>query len=143
MTTCPNCRSSVAAPALERLGGLCVSCLSSFVLEGEPLEAAGPELPIQVGSTFRSLQVLEVLGWGGMGVVYKCRQPELDRFVALKVLNPVLAANDEFARRFNGEARALAALNHPNIVQIHDFGQEGGLCYLVMEFVDGVPLRAR
>jgi serine/threonine protein kinase len=142
MTACPNCRTAVSVAALGRLGGVCISCLSSFVLEGEPLESSGPVLPIAPGSTFHGLEVLEVLGWGGMGVVYKCRQPELDRFVALKVLNPALASNDEFARRFNGEARALAALNHPNIVQVYDFGQERSLYFLIMEFVDGVPLRA-
>lgn len=63
------------------------------------------------------------IGKGGMGAVYKARQPALDRFVALKILPPKLAGGPGFAERFNLEARALARLTHPNIVAIHDFGQ--------------------
>jgi len=76
-----------------------------------------------------------------MGVVYKARQPRLDRLVALKLLPQSLAADAAFAERFNREARVLARLNHPNIVTVHDFGQSGGFFYLLMEFVDGVNLR--
>ena len=76
-----------------------------------------------------------------MGVVYKARQPKLDRLVALKLLPQSLAADAAFAERFNREARVLARLNHPNIVTVHDFGQSGGFFYLLMEFVDGVNLR--
>ena len=145
-THCPSCRNPFPADALKRLGGLCLACLSDFALEGEPSggsEAGGPprDLPLQVGATFRSFQLIEVIGWGGMGVVYKARQEDLNRFVALKVINTTLASDREFARRFNGEAKALAALNHPNIVQVFDFGKEGSLYYLVMEFVEGASLR--
>ena len=76
-----------------------------------------------------------------MGVVYKARQKTLNRFVALKLLAPERVRDAQFAERFTREAQALAALNHPNIVTIHDFGQAGGFYYLLMEFVDGVNLR--
>ena len=76
-----------------------------------------------------------------MGVVYKARQKTLNRFVALKLLAPERVRDAKFAERFAREAQALAALNHPNIVTIYDFGQAGGFYYLLMEFVDGVNLR--
>ncbi len=76
-----------------------------------------------------------------MGVVYKARQKSLDRLVALKLLAPERVNDPRFAERFSREAKALAALNHPNIVTIHDFGQAGGFYFLLMEFVDGVNLR--
>ena len=76
-----------------------------------------------------------------MGVVYKARQKSLNRFVALKLLAPERVGDAKFAERFAREAQALAALNHPNIVTIYDFGQAGGFYYLLMEFVDGVNLR--
>jgi serine/threonine protein kinase len=78
-----------------------------------------------------------------MGVVYKARQKSLNRLVALKLLAPERADDPQFAARFEKEAHALAALNHPNIVGVHDFGvwQAGGFYFLLMEFVDGVNLR--
>jgi serine/threonine protein kinase len=76
-----------------------------------------------------------------MGVVYKARQKSLNRLVALKLLAPERADDPQFAARFEKEAHALAALNHPNIVGVYDFGQAGGFYYLLMEFVDGVNLR--
>ncbi len=76
-----------------------------------------------------------------MGVVYKARQKTLNRFVALKLLAPERVHDPKFAERFTREAQALAALNHPNIVTIYDFGQAGGFYFLLMEFVDGVNLR--
>lgn len=95
----------------------------------------------QVAAALPHLEILELIGQGGMGCVFKARQPKLDRLVALKVLPPSFAQDPAFAERFEKEARALAALNHPNIVTIHDFGQSGGIYYLVMEYVDGVNLR--
>src|ERR1019366_2224687 len=80
-------------------------------------------------------------GRGGMGVVYKARQPRLDRLVALKILAPEKERDPRFAERFTREARALARLNHPNIVTVHDFGEANGFYYLMMEYVDGASLR--
>jgi serine/threonine protein kinase len=87
------------------------------------------------------LEILECLGRGGMGVVYKARQKALGRIVALKILAPERSTDPGFAGRFTAEARMLASLNHPNIVTIHDFGESGGFYHLVMEYVDGVNLR--
>jgi tRNA A-37 threonylcarbamoyl transferase component Bud32 len=104
--------------------------------------AAQPPLPPeQIAPHFPQLEILECLGRGGMGVVYKARQKTLNRFVALKLLAPERVQDVKFAERFAREAQALAALNHPNIVTIHDFGQAGGYYYLLMEFVDGLNLR--
>ena len=76
-----------------------------------------------------------------MGAVYQARQLKLDRLVAIKILPPEWGRDPAFAERFAREARALARLNHPQIVGVHDFGEAGGLYYLIMEFVDGVNLR--
>ena len=104
--------------------------------------AAQPPLsPEQIAPHFPQLEILECLGRGGMGVVYKARQKTLNRLVALKLLAPERVKDAKFAERFSREAQALAALNHPNIVTIHDFGQAGGFYFLLMEFVDGVNLR--
>jgi serine/threonine protein kinase len=85
--------------------------------------------------------VLELIGAGGMGAVYKARQPKLGRLVALKTLSQDLAESPAFSERFNREARVLALLNHPNIVTVYDFGKQGGFFFLLMEYVDGVNLR--
>jgi serine/threonine protein kinase len=90
---------------------------------------------------FPQYEILELLGHGGMGAVYKARQPSLDRLVAIKILPPKTGGDPGFADRFTREARALAKLNHPNIVAVHEFGQAGGLHYFVMEYVEGLNLR--
>ena len=143
---CPSCRKPLAPDAPL---GLCPDCLIKAGLNpgtdpGDPaLSAAGfvPPSVEELARLFPQLEILEFIGQGGMGAVYKARQPKLDRFVALKILPPAAAGDPGFAERFNREARALARLSHPNIVAVHDFGQAGGLHYLVMEFVDGVNLR--
>src|SRR5215470_17700582 len=100
-----------------------------------------PPTPSELAPLFPQLQILELLGKGGMGAVYKARQPALDRLVALKILPAAIENTSRFAERFNREARALARLNHPGIVTVHDFGVAGNLHYLIMEFVDGPNLR--
>jgi predicted Ser/Thr protein kinase len=103
-----------------------------------PVTSLAPE---ELAPNFPQLEIIECLGRGGMGVVYKARQKSLNRFVALKLLAPERAGDPQFAARFEKEAHALAALNHPNIVGVYDFGQAGGFYFLLMEFVDGVNLR--
>jgi tRNA A-37 threonylcarbamoyl transferase component Bud32 len=96
----------------------------------------------EVSAAFPQLEVLELIGQGGMGCVFKARQPKLDRFVALKLLPASLAERDPaFAGRFEREGQLLARLHHPNIVTVHDSGTAGGFFYLLMEYVDGVNLR--
>jgi serine/threonine-protein kinase len=90
---------------------------------------------------FPQLEILEILGCGGMGAVYKARQRSLDRLVALKILTPARARDGAFAERFTREARALARLNHPHIVDVYDFGEAGGVFFVLIEYVDGVNLR--
>jgi len=139
---CPKCQ----APLLENAPqGLCPKCLLAAAATptetGKAHEKNPPPSLEEVAAAFPQLQILEIIGQGGMGVVYKARQPRLDRLVALKLLPLSLAADATFAERFNREARVLARLNHPHIVTVHDFGQSGGFFYLLMEFVDGVNLR--
>jgi serine/threonine protein kinase len=95
----------------------------------------------EIAKQFPQLHIIELLGQGGMGVVYKAKQPNLDRLVALKILPTEAAREPGFPERFTREARALAKLTHPGIVGVYDFGQQGGMYYLLMEFVDGMNLR--
>ena len=85
-------------------------------------------------------EILEKIGRGGMGVVFKARQLSVDRVVALKLLPEAMAQDESFAERFVREARSAAAVSHPNIVQVHDVGQDGPTRYIVMEFVEGENL---
>ena len=104
--------------------------------------AAPPLTPAELAAEFPQLEILELLGRGGMGAVYKARQRDLDRYVALKILRPGLDADPGFAERFTREARALAQLNHPGIVTLYEFGKtSAGRYFILMEFVDGVNLR--
>jgi TM2 domain-containing membrane protein YozV/predicted Ser/Thr protein kinase len=140
---CPNCQKTLPTDAPL---GLCPDCLiKAGFPSGSGTAAPGPGFtppPVEeIAKLFPQLEIVCFLGKGGMGAVYKARQPALDRFVALKVLPPTVANDPGFAERFNREARALARLSHPNIVTIHDFGQAGGLHYLLMELVDGTNLR--
>lgn len=100
-----------------------------------------PPDPEELAGHFPQLEILELLGVGGMGAVYKARQPGLDRLVALKILPPEVGRDPAFAERFAREARAMARLSHPNVVAIHDSGQAAEFYYFVMEFVEGVNLR--
>jgi uncharacterized protein (TIGR03067 family) len=102
--------------------------------------SAPPSLD-ELAQQFPQLEILELLGQGGMGIVYKARQPRLDRFVALKILPAEAGRDPAFAERFAREARALAKLTHPGIIAVYDFGESDGRFYLLMEFVDGVNLR--
>jgi serine/threonine-protein kinase len=95
----------------------------------------------RLAELFPSLEIIELIGAGGMGAVYKARQQGLDRIVALKVLPEELGHDVKFALRFTREARALARLNHPNIVSVFEFGHVEEIYYFLMEYVDGSTLR--
>ncbi|HXX94064.1 MAG TPA: serine/threonine-protein kinase, partial [Planctomycetota bacterium] len=141
MTTdvrCLQCSEKFPAHVVDQFGGMCPACVAGFA----ELPAPGEKV-LAPGATFGRYEIQDVLGRGGMGVVYRARQPDLDRIVALKVLSPRLSADRSFVERFGHEAKALARLNHPHIVTVHDSGVEAGTPYLAMEYVEGESLRKR
>ncbi|MCA1561193.1 MAG: serine/threonine protein kinase, partial [Acidobacteria bacterium] len=93
------------------------------------------------GSRLGPYEIVGLLGAGGMGEVYRARDPRLHRELAIKVLPAALASNPERLRRFRREASAAAALNHPNICTIHEIGDADGRAFIVMEYVEGATLR--
>ena len=144
---CARCGTALPKDAPE---GLCPACLihagigtDQGATETNPGRGpnAPPPSPQEIARRFPQLEILELIGQGGMGIVYKARQPRLDRVVALKILPLESGRDPTFAERFAREARALARLNHPHIVAIYDFGEVDGLYYFLMEHVDGVDLR--
>src|SRR6266404_947707 len=150
--TCPECQAELPGDAPR---DLCPKCLLQQALSdsngngSSPREAASPGLqgrfvapaPAELARRFPDLEIIELLGQGGMGAVYKARQKKLDRLVALKIMPPESASDPAFAERFAREARALARLNHPSIVCVHDYGEVDGLYHFIMEYVDGLNLR--
>jgi len=166
---CPGCGKALAADAPQ---GICPECLMKAGFgTAAGTEAGGgsgfvPPTVQELAKLFPQLEILELIGRGGMGAVYKARQPGLDRLVAFKILPPQTGSDPGFAERFTREARALARLSHPNIVPVYDFGQVSGagvspatgasrpsaamitggtpappLHYFIMEYVDGANLR--
>jgi hypothetical protein len=100
-------------------------------------------MTLPAGTRLGNLEIVAQIGAGGMGEVYKARDLKLDRFVAVKVLPPSLAENRDLISRFEREARAIAALNHPNVMGIYDFAKEGEHAFLVVELLEGESLRDR
>jgi hypothetical protein len=147
---CPRCHRELSAAVAE---GLCPECLFRQALAGpgtgpypdeanrSPAPVFVPPTPAELARHFPQLEILRLVGQGGMGAVYLARQPELDRLVAIKVLPPEVARGSGFMERFSREARSLARLNHPHIVTIFDFGVTDGLYYFTMEYVDGKNVR--
>ncbi|MEA3210675.1 MAG: eukaryotic-like serine/threonine-protein kinase [Chthoniobacter sp.] len=143
---CPQCQQPLAPDAPD---GLCPQCLLKAAAGPPPASAIdglhGDLIdigdPAEVAKRLPQFEIIALLGRGGMGVVYQARQLQLDRLVALKILPPVDALSPDFIARFAREARSLARLNHANIVHVYDFGETGGLYYIIMEFVDGANLR--
>ena len=140
-------------PIADVAEGLCPECLFREALAGpgttpyhdkaspSPAPVFVPPTPAELAARFPQLDIVRLLGRGGMGAVYLARQPELDRMVAVKILPPEVARDPDFMERFTREARSLARLNHPNIVTIFDFGETDGLYYFTMEYVDGKNVR--
>jgi serine/threonine protein kinase len=146
--TCPQCGGPLPDDAFR---GICPRCLMQMnladptVMEDEtgakPKKPKAPSVA-EIAPLFPQLEILELIGQGGMGAVYKARQKQLDRVVALKILPQEIGEAPGFAERFTREAKALAKLNHPGIVTIHEFGKADGLYFFLMEYVDGLNLRA-
>ncbi len=148
-TNCKNCGIPIPANSPS---GICPKCTFGLAMNDQAPHrgslastAMGGSFiaprPEDLQNRFDNLEIIELLGHGGMGAVYKARQKNLDRIVALKVLSPRLTDDPSFAQRFTREARTLAKLAHPNIVMVFEFGTAGDMHYLLMEFVDGVDLR--
>jgi tRNA A-37 threonylcarbamoyl transferase component Bud32 len=151
---CPQCGTRLPTGALA---GLCPACLLQLGAAADTLTDAKqksfqPPSVAELAPLFPQLEILELVGKGGMGAVYKARQKQLDRIVALKILPPGIGEDAAFAERFTREAKALAKLNHPGIVTLYEFGQttlpqtpdarpHPQLYFFLMEFVDGVNLR--
>ncbi|MFA6543423.1 MAG: protein kinase [Limisphaerales bacterium] len=150
---CPQCSTPLPGGALA---GLCPACLLKMGATADTLTDAKqpafqPPPVAELAALFPQLEILELIGKGGMGAVYKARQKQLDRIVALKILPPGIGDDPAFAERFTREAKALAKLNHPGIVTLYEFGVTSGsqpstlnsqpLYYFLMEYVDGVNLR--
>jgi|GEM_PF-6096196 len=145
---CPECGADMPA---GKMRGLCPACLLKRGLESNTVEAtAGTAAPHtrwtpppvgELAARFPELEIVRLIGRGGMGAVYEARQKNLDRVVAMKILPSEMGQDAAFAERFAREAHAMARLNHPHIVTIHEFGERSGWYFLLMEFVDGVSLR--
>ena len=142
--TCGDCGA-----ALHPNSDRCPACLLRLGLDAPGQATMAPAatrsrtaIPIsELAVVFPQLEILELLGEGGMGAVYRARQRKLERMVALKILSRKLSADPAFAQRFLREAQALARLQHPNIVSLYDFGEAGGTHFLVMEYAEGLNLR--
>lgn len=133
---CPSCNTELPVDAPH---GLCSACVLRSALQSRsPADAPSVE---KVQAAFPDFKILECIGRGGMGIVYKAEQAKLGRCVAMKILDPSLSEDPSFAERFEREARTLGKLAHPNIVAIHEFGEREGFFWLTMEFVEGVNLR--
>lgn len=137
---CPSCGDSLEGSEMD---GLCPRCLLLGCMSmTEPTRTGAVELPgmDELAPFFPAFDFKERIGSGGMGVVYRAVQTELQREVAIKVLINEEDGSPEFSERFRREAQTLARLNHPNIITVHDFGEVDDFFFIVMECVDGTNL---
>src|SRR5688572_11710575 len=141
---CPECGAPISSATA---GGLCMCCLLRSGIEplGDPGisdigKLSAEAATFQCERYFGDYELLEEVGRGGMGIVYKARQLGLDRMVALKLLSAGPRASQDFIYRFQNEAAAASRLDHPHIVPVHEFGQYEGQYFLVMKFIAGGSL---
>jgi serine/threonine protein kinase len=123
--------------------GVCKRRISILAKQVTTMTGNNDDLNMLVGKSLGQFRIVERIGAGGMATVFKAYQPTLDRYVAVKVLPAFHARDPVFVKRFEQEARSVAKLAHPNIVQIHDFGEQEHITYIVMEYVDGGTLKDR
>jgi len=135
LAKCPKCGGELTYESAVGDQFICPTCRAMLRIPKEQR----PTDPL-IGQTLGQYEILEVLGRGGMGVVYKAQQASLGRSVAIKVLPKALSNDAKFIERFNREARAAAAVRHPNIIEVFDIGQDGGRQYIAMEFIEGETL---
>jgi predicted Ser/Thr protein kinase len=146
---CPKCGEPLPPDVAP---GHCPKCLMQVAFESEQDVLSGPATASSgkasavwnlddLATLFPELEIIEQVGTGGMGVVYKAKQKQLDRLVAVKLVRPDLCDDPAFAERFTREARAMARLSHPAIINVFDFGQRDNFYFFIMEFVDGANLR--
>src|SRR6266849_7334755 len=133
---CKKCRAAILVDEPEGLCAACVLETSLGMLHEEVNGAGGTEIPEELGD----YQLMEKIGCGGQGVVYRARQKSLNRIVALKVIGLGRWATRAHIKRFRREAEAAASLDHPCIVPIHEVGERDGCCYFSMNFVEGGQL---
>jgi hypothetical protein len=141
---CPECGTPLSNSSAERLCPKCLLGLAMKTQTAHPRPNTSSWIPPSldiIADAFPQYTIEALIGHGGMGAVYQARQPSLNRSVALKVLPPELVHQTGFSERFAREARAMASLNHANIVTIYDSGKNGDFYYFVMEYVDGISLR--
>jgi serine/threonine protein kinase len=105
------------------------------------MSAMAEPIPLTPGAIFAGHRIEGLAGRGGMGVVYRATHLALDHVVALKVISPQLADDERFRRRFEGEVRIAVSIRHPNVVPIHHAGEEDGLLFVTMDFIEGTDLR--
>ena len=129
---CTRCGTMFHPQQVPLLGGICPRCLYDDV-----------DPSVKIPETIGHLKIKGRIGSGGMGEVHLAEHERLGRIVAVKFLSPELANDAEVQKRFEREAKALALLNHPNIIMLHDFGQEKDLMYIVTEHVDSGNLAER
>lgn len=133
--TCPFCSEIIISTAVK-----CRFC-GSMLGDAASVNASDPTTYVKLAISGK-YELLERVGEGGMAVVYKAKQINLDRIVALKVIHQNLIHDKEFLDRFHREARIAASLNHPNIVTIHDEGIENGVHFIAMEYLEGTNLHS-
>lgn len=140
MTTfCPQCNSPLSSDQA------CPQCLLQLGLSKSKtpvIELDGMPSPAELSQYFPQLEIQGIIGFGGMGAIYRARQTMLERDVAIKLIARDISQDPMFSERFEREAKALAKLSHPNIVTVYDFGRtENSMAYLIMEYVDGINMR--
>src|SRR6266568_1022637 len=139
---CRGCGAEIFADAPEGVCSVCLFRTGLALLDAKNDKPFGP-IPARMSKDFGDYELLEEIGHGGQGVVYRARQKSLNRIVALKVIGLAHWATEAHIKRFRLEAEAAAGLDHPRIVPIYEIGERDGTCFFSMKFVEGGRLDER